>query len=88
MSTFCESDWYNFSKKTTGGYDNNNNKEARQCAFAHKVHPHFWHKCLPKEEQIEDPQKFKYLKKNSKKMCMNKKMASNANNAAQLKMPH
>ena len=27
-------------------------------------HPLFWHKCLPNEEQMESPQKFKYFSKN------------------------
>ena len=27
------------------------------------AHPHFWHKCLPKDEEIENTQKLKYLKK-------------------------
>ena len=44
------------------------------------AHPHFWHKCPPIEEPIENPQLFKNF---SNKMCMNKEMASNANNSVE-----
>ena len=27
------------------------------------AHPHFWHKCLQNEEQIENPPKIKYSSK-------------------------
>ena len=27
------------------------------------AHPHFWQKCLPNEEQIENPQNIKYFSK-------------------------
>ena len=49
------------------------------------AHPLICHNCLPNEEQIESPQKFKYLKKN---WCMNKKIASKANIPQEQKMPH
>ena len=55
------------------------------------AYPQFWHNCLPNEEQIEkpknyflgnpkNPKKGKYF---SKKLCMNDKIASKANNSVE-----
>ena len=41
------------------------------------AHPQFWHNCLPNEEQIEKPKNSSIF---SKKLCMNDKIASKANN--------
>ena len=43
------------------------------------AHPQFMHNCLPNEEQIENPKKFKDFSK--KNWCMNEKIAIKAKNS-------
>ena len=59
------------------------------------AHPQFWHNCLPNEEQIEKHKNYffgnpKKLKKAQvffkKKLCMNDKIASKANNSEEQKL--